>query len=77
MDAEMMPDETTPEETGAEIEADDARWDALLATEAAQLLLERLAEEALIEYRAGQTRSMIFAPDGHIAPGESYNRSIL
>ena len=42
MDAEMMPDETEEE-----IEADNARWDALMATEASQLLLERLAEEAL------------------------------
>jgi hypothetical protein len=64
MDAEMMPDETEEE-----IEADNARWDALMATEASQLLLERLAEEALKEYREGRTRPMIFTPDGRIVPG--------
>ena len=32
---------------------DDARWDALLATEESQRLLEKLADEALAEIEAG------------------------
>jgi len=44
------------EEDVAEIEADNARWDALLATDKAQVLLEKLAEDALSEHRAGKTR---------------------
>ena len=52
-----------------EIEADNARWDALLATEESQALLERLADEALAEFSAGQTRPMAFTDDGRLAPG--------
>jgi hypothetical protein len=48
---------------------DDARWDALLATEASQRLLEKLADEALAEIEAGKARPMVFAEDGEIAPG--------
>ena len=53
----------------AEIEADNARWDALLATDEAQALLEKLAEEALAEHRAGQTKPMAFSDEGRIVPG--------
>jgi hypothetical protein len=35
---------------------DDARWDALLATEESQRLLEKMADEALSEIEAGQAR---------------------
>jgi hypothetical protein len=37
---------------------DDARWDALLATEESQRLLEKLADEALSEIEVGQARPM-------------------
>ncbi len=53
----------------AEIEADNARWDALLETDEAQALLEKLAEEALAEHRAGKTRPMAFDDEGRIVPG--------
>jgi len=48
---------------------DDARWDALLATEESQRLLEKLADEALAEIEAGQVRPMAFSDDGEILPG--------
>lgn len=58
-------------ETQDEIEADNARWDALLATEASQILLERWAQEALTEYQAGRTYPMVFTSDGRIVPGSA------
>jgi hypothetical protein len=42
------------------IEADNARWDALLATDESQALLERLADEALAELHTGKTRLRVF-----------------
>ncbi len=53
----------------AEREA-DARWDALLATDESQRLLEKMADEAWAEIQAGLARPMIFTEDGEIAPGE-------
>jgi hypothetical protein len=41
-----------------EIKIDNARWDAILTTEKGQILLEKLANEALAEHRAGATESM-------------------
>jgi hypothetical protein len=40
----------------AKIEADNAQWDALMATDESQNLLEKLAAEALAEHQAGQTK---------------------
>lgn len=57
------------EEDPDEIDADNARWDALLATDEAQDLLEKLASEALAEHREGKTRPMAFAADGRVFPG--------
>jgi hypothetical protein len=51
------------------IDADNARWDALLATDESQALLERLADEALAELRAGKTKPMAFTDDGRLVPG--------
>jgi hypothetical protein len=48
----------------AEIEAENARWDSLLATDEAQDLLEKLAGKALDEYRSGQTKGMGFIKIG-------------
>jgi hypothetical protein len=47
----------------------DARWDALLATDESQRLLEKLADEALADIQAGRARPMVFTEDGEIAPG--------
>lgn len=57
------------DESMDEIEADNARWDALLATDESQAMLERLADEALTELRAGKTRPMAFTDDGRLVPG--------
>jgi len=47
----------------------NARWDALLAIDGSQLLLEQLADEALAEHRAGKTQPMVFTEDGRLVPG--------
>lgn len=57
------------EETAAEIEADNAEWDALLATDESQDLLVKLADEAIAEHKADKTKPMIFNNDGRIIPG--------
>jgi len=57
------------EEDPEEIDADNACWDALMATDEAQDLLEQLAQEAMAEYRAGKARPMAFTPEGRIIPG--------
>lgn len=46
---------TIPDDPSA-IEADNARWYALLATDEAQSVLEKLAAEALAEHRTGCTK---------------------
>ena len=51
-------DDLTATEEVLEYTEDDARWDALLATEASQRLLEKLAYEALAEIEAGKARPM-------------------
>lgn len=52
-----------------EMLAENARWDALFATEQSQQLLEKMADEALTEHRAGKTRPMKFTSEGRIASG--------
>lgn len=51
------------------IDADNARWDTLLATDESQALLEQLADEALAEYRAGKTKPLAVTDVGRIVPG--------
>jgi hypothetical protein len=51
------------------IPEENARWDALLATDASQHLLEKMADEALAEIQTGLAKPMIFTEDGEIAPG--------
>ena len=68
LEAQILSEELVQKEDMAEIEADEAQWDALLATDAAQILLENLADEALAEYRAGATRPLAFR-EGRIVPG--------
>ena len=69
LEAQILTEELVQEESIAEVEADNARWDALLATDEAQVLLEELADEALAEHRAGKTRAMTFDDEGRIVPG--------
>ncbi len=69
LEAQILTEKLVQEEGIAEIEADNARWDALLATDEAQVLLEKLADEALAEHRAGKTQAMTFDDEGRIVPG--------
>ena len=45
----------------------DARWDELLASEEGQVALDKLADEALAEIRAGNAKPIIFTEDGEIS----------
>ena len=57
------------DESEEEIAAENARWDALLARDESQRLLEKMADEALADIQAGHARPMVFTEDGEIAPG--------
>ena len=57
------------DENMLETQAENARWDELLASDESQALLEKLADEALAEHRADLTKPMAFADDGKIVPG--------
>jgi hypothetical protein len=48
--------------------ASDAQWDQLLTSEKGQLALEKLADEALIDIRAGKATPMILTTTGELAP---------
>lgn len=69
LETQSLSEELIQKEGLTEIEADNARWDALMATDEAQTLLEKLADEALTEHRAGKTKPMAFNDQGQIVPG--------
>ena len=69
LEAQVLTEKLTQAETAAALEDDNARWDALLATDESQSLLEKLANEALGEHRAGKTKPMTINNAGQIAPG--------
>ncbi len=56
------------EESQETIDAENARWDALLATEESQSLLEGLADQAERDIKAGKAGGIKFTEDGEIAP---------
>lgn len=62
----MMNIETTVYQ---ELEADNAEWEAILAMDKGQLLLEKLAMDALIEHHAGRTHPLTFNDEGRLVPG--------
>ncbi len=66
-----LSDEDPPEpiESEEEIAAEDARWDALMATDESQRLLEKMADEALAEIQEGHATPMTFTEAGEVAPG--------
>ncbi len=68
LEAQILAEELLQEEDIAEIEADNVEWDTLLATNESQILLEKLASEALAEHQAGKTKQMVFNNEGQIAP---------
>ncbi len=67
--AQSLEEELTWQEEPVVMEADNAQWDRLLATEEAQMLLNQLADEALAEHLAGRTKPMAFTTQGRIIPG--------
>lgn len=69
LEAQSLSQDLFGTETQAEVEADNARWDALLEGDDAQALLNQLADEALAEHRAGRTKPMVFDRNGRIVPG--------
>lgn len=69
LEAQLLAEALFSEEDAADIEADNARWDTLLATNEGQALLDKLAQEALAEHRAGKTKPMAFDDEGRIVPG--------
>ena len=69
LETQSLSEELIQKEGLTEIEADNARWEKLLATEDAQSLLEELADEALAEHQAGKTKPMAFDDKGKIVPG--------
>jgi hypothetical protein len=68
LEAQLLSEALLQEEEPAEVEAENARWDALLATEESQAWLEKMAEKARAEHRAGKSRPMVFDDDGRLVP---------
>lgn len=60
LEAQTLVEELAETESTEEVGAEIAKWDTLLATEEAQALLDKLADEALAEHKAGKTRPMRF-----------------
>lgn len=69
LEGQLLAEEVFGEETAADIEADNAQWDALLGSDEGQALLEKLASEALAEHRAGLTKPMAFDDEGRLTSG--------
>lgn len=67
LEAQILSDVLMQDEEEGAIEAENARWDALLATDHGQAVLEKLAGEALAEHRAGRTRPMSQDDEGRIS----------
>ncbi len=57
---QMLNEELLREEDPGEVEAENAQWDTLLASDKSQRLLDKLAAEAQAEYQAGKTRPLTF-----------------
>lgn len=69
LESQILARKLTYGEELSEIEADNDRWDTLLAADKSQEMLECLAEEALNEYRLGKTKPMKFNDKNRIIPG--------
>lgn len=69
LESKMLAEEMMQQEDAEEIAADNVRWDALLASNKAQHVLENLASEAAEEYRAGKTRPIALSDEGRVQPG--------
>lgn len=61
-------EEFEEEETEEEIQASEAKWDALLARPEAQAKMLEMAQEALADADAGRTFEMKFEDEGNLIP---------
>jgi hypothetical protein len=68
LEAQLLSEALLQEEDPDEVEGDNAWWDALLATEKSQAWLEKMAEKARAEHRAGKSRPMVFDDEGRLVP---------
>lgn len=68
LEGQMLSEELLQDDEAEKIEEDNAQWDALVGTDAGQVMLEKLAQEALAEHRAGRSRPMNIDEKGRIAP---------
>lgn len=68
LEAQILTEELFLDAEAKEIEADNARWDATLDSDAGQALLEKLADEALAEHRAGRAKKLAIDDVGRITP---------
>jgi hypothetical protein len=69
LEAQILIEELSHNEDDTIVEVDNVRWDALLATDVSQNMLDQMAAEALTEYRAEQTKPMEFDGEERIVPG--------
>jgi hypothetical protein len=69
LEAQILSEELIRDEGLTATEEDNAQWDSLLATDQSQVLLDKLAGEALAEHKAGKTKTMVFNQKGRIIPG--------
>ena len=69
LEAQILQEKLLGDEEIDDIEAENAQWEALLATDKGQALLENLARDALAEYQSGQTKPLDFDDEGEISPG--------
>lgn len=68
LEAQLLTELLLAGEEPADVEADNARWDALLDSDDGQSLLERLAAEALAAHQAGKSTAVSFDDQGRIRP---------
>jgi hypothetical protein len=69
LEAQLLSEALLEDEDPAEVEAENARWDELLASEASQAWLEKMAKKARADHRAGKSKSMTFDDEGRLVAG--------
>jgi len=67
LEAQILSEDLISEAGSMEIASDNEQWEAIMATDEAQTLLNKMANEALSEHRAGKTKTMGFN-HGRIVP---------
>ena len=68
LEAQILNEDLIKEEAPLVVAADNEQWEAFMATDEAQTLLNKMANEALSEHQAGKTKTMGFN-HGRIVPG--------